>query len=241
MKKNTLSLDCFSNRLKFIVKKSGGADVISQKTAIPRRTLETYLAGQTEPKLGKLLSLAESCGVSVQWLATGEGEVAEGMVAINEWVDIPLFDSSLQDNTEESRQRTAAVLPKLQPKLAAKLTQARLLTEIKFRRPSVMKYHLTTDELIAVRVSGDAMLPAVHNDDTLLIDCRQDQLRADDLGIFAIGPQLLVRRLQYLPNQQAQLTADQSSHSPIVFANHQQAEATWIGKVVWSARWLITA
>lgn len=51
----------------------GSGDAISQKTGIPRSTLETYLTGKAEPKASRLVAIADAAGVSVEWLATGRG------------------------------------------------------------------------------------------------------------------------------------------------------------------------
>lgn len=52
---------------------AGSGDALSQKTAIPRRTLEDYLTGKSEPKAARLVAIARACGVSLDWLAAGEG------------------------------------------------------------------------------------------------------------------------------------------------------------------------
>lgn len=51
----------------------GGGDALAQKTAIPRRTLESYLTGTTEPKASRLVAIARAANVSLEWLLTGEG------------------------------------------------------------------------------------------------------------------------------------------------------------------------
>lgn len=52
----------------------GGAETLSDKTGIPRRTLETYLSGSADPKGRRLASICQATGVSGHWLLTGEGE-----------------------------------------------------------------------------------------------------------------------------------------------------------------------
>lgn len=55
---------------------AGSGDELSRKTAIPRRTLESYLSGTSEPKATRLLEIARAVNVDAGWLVTGEGEPA---------------------------------------------------------------------------------------------------------------------------------------------------------------------
>lgn len=65
----------FAERLKQIVRDNGGNTAFAQKAGIPLRTLNYYLAGKSKPNLIKLIALASAAGVSLDWLATGEGEM----------------------------------------------------------------------------------------------------------------------------------------------------------------------
>ena len=60
-----------AQRLRICADKAGSGDELSRKTAIPRRTLESYLTGESEPKTSRLVAIAEASGVTVEWLATG--------------------------------------------------------------------------------------------------------------------------------------------------------------------------
>lgn len=61
------------DRLRQCAKMAGSGDRLAQKAAIPRRTLETYLAGRVEPKASRLVAIARAVGVSLDWLLVGAG------------------------------------------------------------------------------------------------------------------------------------------------------------------------
>jgi transcriptional regulator with XRE-family HTH domain len=61
-------------RIRRCVEIVGNGHSMSQKTGIPRSTLETYLTGKAEPKISRLVAIAQAAGVSINWLATGTGE-----------------------------------------------------------------------------------------------------------------------------------------------------------------------
>lgn len=57
---------------------AGSGDALAQKAAIPRRTLETYMAGDAEPKTTRLVAIARAANVNIAWLAAGEGPMRKG-------------------------------------------------------------------------------------------------------------------------------------------------------------------
>lgn len=59
-------------RLRQAVRAAGGNRVVSEKSGVKVGTLADYLAGG-EQKLSNTIALAEACGVSLEWLATGAG------------------------------------------------------------------------------------------------------------------------------------------------------------------------
>lgn len=62
-------------RLRICAKMAGSGDALSAKTGIPRRTLENYLSGESEPKISRVVEIADAVGLSVSWLATGKGSM----------------------------------------------------------------------------------------------------------------------------------------------------------------------
>lgn len=60
------------DRLRECAKLAGSGTALSQKTGISRSTLETYLSGQSEPRLSTLRQIADAAGVSIAWLASGD-------------------------------------------------------------------------------------------------------------------------------------------------------------------------
>ncbi len=60
-------------RLREAVAEAGGNQAVMRRSGIPSRTLSHYLAGR-EMRASTLVALADACGVSAEWLATGRGE-----------------------------------------------------------------------------------------------------------------------------------------------------------------------
>lgn len=60
-------------RIKKAAERIGGGADLSRITGIPRSTLEYYFTGKTEPKVSQITDISLKTGVSIEWLATGEG------------------------------------------------------------------------------------------------------------------------------------------------------------------------
>jgi hypothetical protein len=60
-------------RLREAVLKAGGGSVVARRANMPIPSLNNYLGGR-DLKTSALVKLAHACGVSVNWLATGEAE-----------------------------------------------------------------------------------------------------------------------------------------------------------------------
>lgn len=61
-------------RLRVAVKAAGGNKSVAERSGIPLATLNKYLAGR-DMKVSAFIALANACGVSLDWLATGWGDM----------------------------------------------------------------------------------------------------------------------------------------------------------------------
>jgi transcriptional regulator with XRE-family HTH domain len=64
-------------RLKECEKAVGGANQLAQLSAIPKRTLSTYLAGTAKLNLPRAAAIAKAAGKSLDWLAGVEVNISE--------------------------------------------------------------------------------------------------------------------------------------------------------------------
>ncbi len=61
-------------RLRLAIKRAGGNAAVVSKSGVKMSMLSRLLAGQ-DAKRGALVAIADACGVSLEWLATGRGEM----------------------------------------------------------------------------------------------------------------------------------------------------------------------
>jgi len=70
-----------SERIRQIIRESGGNGVVAEKSHVPLRTVGNYTTGTTEPKIIALSRVAQICGVSLDWIANGEGPKERGALS----------------------------------------------------------------------------------------------------------------------------------------------------------------
>lgn len=63
-----------SEKLRQCASRVGGGNQLARKARIPRRTLENYLNGSTEPVPSRLIAIAQAADADLLWLLCGSGE-----------------------------------------------------------------------------------------------------------------------------------------------------------------------
>jgi len=84
-----------ADRLKEAVKLGGGSAVVAKRIGMPVPTLNNYLAGR-DMKASAMVSLARGCGVSIAWLADGQGDV-KGTLSAAKLNFMPGFEGLLNE------------------------------------------------------------------------------------------------------------------------------------------------
>lgn len=110
-----LKVDAFADRLKVAIKMAGGSTSMSEKAGVSTSVLSKWRRGESEPTLTSLAKMAEAAGVSVAWLAAGEG-APDGSGA---HARLGRPDADL-DTLEEITRKVLALLEQRRPDLSSK-------------------------------------------------------------------------------------------------------------------------
>ena len=70
--------DGFQERMNELISRVGTVAELARKSHLSRRIIDNYKAGAADPSRARLIALADAAGVSVGWLATGEGVPCPG-------------------------------------------------------------------------------------------------------------------------------------------------------------------
>src|SRR5271156_3883018 len=65
----------FSVRIQKLAIAVGGPKQLSERSGLSRAVIGKYLSGKSDPSRQRLVKLADAAGISIRWLATGEGEM----------------------------------------------------------------------------------------------------------------------------------------------------------------------
>lgn len=230
----TKNISTLSERIRRCVKFVGNANLLSEKTKIPRRTLENYISGESEPNVSRLTLIAKVSGVSVAWLATGEGvpdagtvneyalhDVAEQEAFKYDYKDLPFryiplinMSASAGDGTVVTEEKSAALLA--------------------FDKEYLWKkWSVHTGDLFCMEVSGESMSPTLENGELLI--CSHDVKDIDHVdGIYIIRMEgsILVKRVQRLPGERLRISSDNESYKPYEVNLDDGLDFAILGKVM---------
>lgn len=148
--------------------------IVAKRADVSTSVLSKYLQG-AEPSLFRAARLAKALGVSLEWLATGDGE-PNG--AIRGYVDVPIRDVRLAAGAASFAEgaRVIGHMP----------FDIELLRSI--GRPE-------GDGLTVVEAEGDSMAPLIPDGARVLIDLKDTRMR-EAVFAFRVGDELRIKRLR---------------------------------------------
>lgn len=203
---------------------AGSGDELARLTAIPRRTLEYYLTGQSEPKVARCVDIAKAVGVDIGWLASGEGEKLKGTspqpVAVDRYAYVPLYDAHCSAGH------------------GAWSEGAKVLTQLAFTAYSLRKKGLDSTRLSAIRVDGDSMEGLLSDGDTVMIDHSRSSLEGEAVYVIRLDDHLYAKRLQRQFDGSIHIISENKAYRDMVVPRDQLNDLEIIGRVVWAGGWI---
>jgi phage repressor protein C with HTH and peptisase S24 domain len=212
----------FKERLKQVAEMAGNATTLARKTGISRRTIGFYLAGKAEPPLGKLVKIASAAGVSVEWLATGEGTVCHGEEA-----------GKCERYLSAMGLRNGFVRPDRQEaNFGEDFSDALAFSSEWLER----EFGVGGEALTLVRTRDDAMEPTIRRGDLLLVDCSQTQVADNALYALGFAGTFQVKRIQILLDGALAILSDNPAYEKQLIGTRAAKELNVLGRVIWFGR-----
>ena len=195
-----------------------------------RATIDTYLAGKSQPTLPKILAMSHVLGVRAEWLAFGSG----GMRAHDGGSE------GLQDGGDLVR------IPQLKVEgLEAGLAPSPLDLQHEHETLGVSRKWLDIRGLSAketsfVMMRGRSMEPEFENGDLLLIDERVDYGADGYIHAVKHGKAFFIRRWKAIGKETAELIAANKEYPPIPIGREvkNMPDFEVLGMVVWRGSWV---
>ncbi len=166
------------------------------------------------------MALAKATGVSLTWLATGEG------VPIP---PCPVVDADADNKASLTRLPLYRAPPANTGGIIA-LHDGKNLPGLAFCRNWLGKQGLEAKQLAALQARGNSMEPTIRHGDSVLIDLGQTDIMDGDIYAIRDGEIPLLKRLQRQLSGQIRMICDNPMYPAI---ECPQNSITVVGRVVW--------
>ncbi|MDB1109745.1 MULTISPECIES: XRE family transcriptional regulator [Pseudomonas] len=214
----------FSERLREAI---GAQSVLafSKRCGISDSLVRKYLAGSL-PGTDNLVVMAKAAGVSIAWLAAGEGDkVAQAAPArANEddaYAYVPLYDARCSAGSGAWNERS------------------RVLVNLSFTRYSLRKQGLSPANLACLRVDGDSMTGLLEDGDTVMIDQSRNTLEGEGVYVLLLDDHLYAKLLQRQFDGSVLIISHNKAYKELTVPRDRLDELQIVGRVVWSGGWMI--
>lgn len=178
------------------------------------------LAAGGKPTLDTLLAIANTTGVELKWLATGEGPKYSGVGGgeVDEIASIPRLD----------------VIASAGP--GASGASEKTLEMVAFPRAFLRAIGVSPSHANIVTVAGDSMEPTLSAGDDLIVDTSVRRIRAEALYVLILDGEVVVKRAQRRVNGSILITSDNERYPPEEVTPEAADKLQVAGRVVWFGR-----
>ncbi|MBN8930254.1 MAG: helix-turn-helix transcriptional regulator [Rhodospirillales bacterium] len=213
-----------------ILRQWPSADRLARAMGVSPSAFRKWLKGEAEPSRERLVALASTAGVSVGWLATGEGEppdlrptspgpgrMERDVPGLEEFVLLPSQDSVA----------AAGASPQLP-------SDPRGSHYMAFRNDWVREEIGIDPAAIALeRAVGDSMAPTIKDGDILLLDTTQRAFALFGIYVLEVDGERLVKRVQRKLDGSLVLISDNPDYERDMVPAGRVEHLVAIGRVVW--------
>lgn len=220
----------FVARLHDVLRQWPSADRLARAMGVSPSAFRKWLKGEAEPSRERLVALANTAGVSVGWLATGEGEapnlrpVAPGAgraehdgPGLEDFVLLPSHDTVAAAGAS--------------PEIASDPRGSRYMA---FRNDWVREEIGIDPKAIGLeRAVGDSMAPTINAGDVLLLDTTQRAFALFGIYVLEIDGERLVKRVQRKLDGSLVLISDNPDYERDLVPPGRVEHLRAIGRVVW--------
>jgi phage repressor protein C with HTH and peptisase S24 domain len=218
----------FVARLRLIVAQWPSADRLARATGVSPSAFRKWLKGEAEPSRDRLVALAGTAGVSVAWLAQGEGPEP----------DLVSLDARARSPDGPGSERAQFLLLPKVPEAAAAGSGHQTVngaTEfIGFRHDWLRgAFSREPEDIILETAIGDSMEPHIGNGDVLLVDTTDRTVRNFGIYVIEVRAERLVKRVQRKFDGSLILISDNTRYQAETIAPDIAPEVCVVGRVIW--------
>jgi phage repressor protein C with HTH and peptisase S24 domain len=191
----------------------GGAKRLSERTGLSRAVIGKYLGGKSEPSRDRLVKLAEAGGISIRWLATGEGEMRSDE---HEYIRVPRYTSQPASGT------------------GFQVSSEQIVDHLALKADWVRQcLHVDPKSLVLIEARGDWMVPTIQGGDLILVETVDPPFKHDGVYVIMRPDGLAAKRLVKRIDGSFEIRSD----NPVYGFELARPDAFRIlGRVLWFGR-----
>ena len=222
-----------------------------------KQSLDKYMKGEQSPTLKTMFMLASGVGVSLDWLATGDGPMLrpgrQHGAALSRAEPLAHYVTAMQQACPQEANKVKDTLGNpvdlaefvFIPRHAAKASAGhgadtqdcgKPLFSMAFRRYWI-KHYLRADpvNLAVISVKVDSMDGVLNDRDAILIDL-SDVTPTGGLYVVRLAGDLMVKRVQKMPGGRFLLLSANPAYVPVEVDPGRDEDFAVVGRVVWFGR-----
>ncbi|HJS87375.1 MAG TPA: S24 family peptidase [Acetobacteraceae bacterium] len=222
--------EAFVTRLQHIVSHWRSADRLARAMDVSPSAFRKWLKGEAEPSRERLVALADAAGVSIAWLAKGEGPQPRLRNARAEGGAQGGLDPERFLVLPKQAEQAAAAAGSVTPAPPEGQASAFMAFGHDWIRHS---FSIEPDDLMLETAVGESMVPTIQDGDLLLIDTTDQRFREFGIYVLEYAGQRLVKRVQRKLDGSLLLISDNAIYEPERIPPERTKEVKVLGRVVW--------
>ncbi|WP_246658402.1 helix-turn-helix transcriptional regulator [Rhizobium sp. FKY42] len=228
--------ETFQQRLEELIGEES-IHAFGKRAGINDTSMRAYLK-DTMPGLDKLVAIAETGGVTLDWLARGIGpkRVDSGVDGVINTPD----GRALMIQAKRTAPDGFALVPRLD--IQASAGNGRLATTeepldyLAFQADWLRGRGINPAFARILTAKGDSMEETIRDGDVLLVDTSIDRVRDNSIYVVVYGDMVLVKRIHGRINGSLQLISDNPRYPPEEVAPGEVDQLNIAGRVMWFGR-----
>ena len=229
-----------AERLRSAVELGGGPGKASEKSGVALRTLGNYMSGRSEMKAGALVRLAEACGVSLDWLATGKPPV-HPVDRLADFIAVAGDDvvvAEAKRYADLGAEGEYVLVPRYDVRASAGggavVHSEQVVDHLAFKADWVRnRLGINPAHLLLLEAVGDSMEPTISDGDLLLVSTNEPRIRDNAIYALNVSGDLMVKRVQKRLDGTLVVSSDNPRYRPEEVAPRDSDILRVIGQVLW--------
>lgn len=227
-----MGAETFADRLTELVTQAKSERAFAKEVGLSPAGLRGLLHKGNSPTLETLVAIAKTRGVSVSWLATGEGERGQGV----SYPDFPGIPVSFSPSDH------VAMVTRLSIEVSAGhgaiVEHDDPLEFVAFPEPWLRRRGINPRTAKVLTVRGDSMEPTIRSGDVLLVDVSWDAIRDNGIYVIVTKSYVAVKRIHAKIDGSLRIVSDNPAYPPEDISEKSAGDIAVAGRVMWYGRTL---